>query len=473
MSRAYSRRIGANPVTAAVQPVEIYMDTKSVILKLSQLRDNPARNLKDYPIDREVVARIKASMGSTGLWNNLQVRPHPTEKGAYQIASGHHRLRAALAEFGPKCEVTAQCGNYGDFDMLRMMLAENTARRHASPGEDTQAIESAIVMIHRLMDRVPELYAAKSKDAVRMRKARTADGSSTTCCSLNANDVAELKSWYADERALMDRVPELYAATTSKAIQKRKERATKDGSSTTLGRINPSDLSELRAWYTDERQYQAARKSGEVGRTILTKFFVGAISTNDVRAILTAMAAAKQIGFTPAELANDVESIDILRRDVKFIREQAAIGTAPERIRHAVTAGRATIKDRVENGKVGGRRARAVVMAEQTEDPLAIVSALLQEVPADIRAPINRLRSALAEARKLGITSLRDIRTWGNMWSVLILCLDTVATALDQHSDGLTDAQRKEMRKLAEDIVSACNRKLPGNVISINSGRVA
>jgi len=399
------------------------MDTKSVILKLSQLRDNPARNLKDYPIDREVVARIKASMGSTGLWNNLQVRPHPTEKGAYQIASGHHRLRAALAEFGPKCEVTAQCGNYGDFDMLRMMLAENTARRHASPGEDTQAIESAIVMIHRLMERVPELYEPKTAQAV--------------------------------------------------ANRKHKAKISKDGSSTTLGNVNPSDLSELRAWYTDERQYQAARKSGEVGRTILTKFFVGAISTNDVRAILTAMAAAKQIGFTPAELANDVESIDILRRDVKFIREQAAIGTAPERIRHAVTAGRATIKDRVENGKVGGRRARAVVMAEQTEDPLAIVSALLQEVPADIRAPINRLRSALAEARKLGITSLRDIRTWGNMWSVLILCLDTVATALDQHSDGLTDAQRKEMRKLAEDIVSACNRKLPGNVISISSGRVA
>jgi hypothetical protein len=120
--------------------------TRTITVTLGQLRDNPTRNFKHHTIDFEKIGRILSNMRSHGLFHNLLVRPHPRLPEVYQLAFGHHRLRAALALFGPECETVVQCGDYSDRDLVLLQLHENIACRNPDNPEwdKLQAIAAAI-----------------------------------------------------------------------------------------------------------------------------------------------------------------------------------------------------------------------------------------------------------------------------------------------------------------------------------------
>ena len=92
-------------------------------MKVSKLRANPFRKISKYPIDREKIKQLKASINETSFWDNVLVRPHPTEKGVYQISYGHHR-HIALKELGIE-EVDLPVRDLDDATMLRIMANEN------------------------------------------------------------------------------------------------------------------------------------------------------------------------------------------------------------------------------------------------------------------------------------------------------------------------------------------------------------
>ncbi len=91
--------------------------------KVKDLEANPFRNIAKYPIDRVKVEALKTSIKETTFWDNILVRPHPTKKGKYQIAYGHHR-DIALKEL-KITEVDIPVRKLTDSQMVKIMAEEN------------------------------------------------------------------------------------------------------------------------------------------------------------------------------------------------------------------------------------------------------------------------------------------------------------------------------------------------------------
>ncbi len=90
---------------------------------IENLKPNPFRNINQYPIDKNRVEKLKASIKRTNFWGGLVCRPDTDEKNKYQLAFGHHRLQA-LKEIGIK-EITIKAIQYSDAQMLQAMADEN------------------------------------------------------------------------------------------------------------------------------------------------------------------------------------------------------------------------------------------------------------------------------------------------------------------------------------------------------------
>ncbi|MFH0938443.1 MAG: ParB N-terminal domain-containing protein [Planctomycetota bacterium] len=82
-----------------------------------------------YPIHREKVEALKASIRSTGFWDNLMVR-RASDAKHFEIAYGHHRLQAIQELISekivePELQIEVSVRNFDDADMLRIMANEN------------------------------------------------------------------------------------------------------------------------------------------------------------------------------------------------------------------------------------------------------------------------------------------------------------------------------------------------------------
>jgi hypothetical protein len=91
-----------------------------VKIKLIDLKTNPYRDLKKYPIKQERVDALKASIQQTGFWDNVLARPSGKQ---YELAYGHNRL-VALQQLGIE-EIDIPIKDISDADMVRIMATEN------------------------------------------------------------------------------------------------------------------------------------------------------------------------------------------------------------------------------------------------------------------------------------------------------------------------------------------------------------
>ena len=98
-------------------------------IALSELRPNPYRDLARYPIHREKIEALKASIRSTGFWDNILVRK--AKDGAhYELAYGQHRFEALRELVGEKVldadmQFELPVRKLDDAAMIQIMANEN------------------------------------------------------------------------------------------------------------------------------------------------------------------------------------------------------------------------------------------------------------------------------------------------------------------------------------------------------------
>jgi len=91
-------------------------------VKIKDLRPNPYRDIKNYPIDRDKVQSLIESIEQTGFWDNILAR---SVNGHIEIAYGHHRLEALKKVFKPDDEVDIPVKTLDEPTMIRIMANEN------------------------------------------------------------------------------------------------------------------------------------------------------------------------------------------------------------------------------------------------------------------------------------------------------------------------------------------------------------
>jgi len=98
-------------------------------VKLGDIKPNRFRNLDRWPLEQEVLDKLKQSIHETGFWNNLQAIEN--ERGEIELRFGHHRLAAGLELFGPEYEAAIEIVPYrGEWNLQRALLMENSIGRN-------------------------------------------------------------------------------------------------------------------------------------------------------------------------------------------------------------------------------------------------------------------------------------------------------------------------------------------------------
>ena len=132
-------------------------------IQVSNLRANPFRRITKYPIDREKIKELKASIKETTFWDNIICRKADS---IYEIAYGHHRL-VAIKELGIE-EVNIPVRDIDDATMIKIMANENRDSWKCSPS----VINETVWVVRDYLDK--ELKKYETWDDIRSGKnART------------------------------------------------------------------------------------------------------------------------------------------------------------------------------------------------------------------------------------------------------------------------------------------------------------
>lgn len=119
-------------------------------IKVGDLKPNPFRRIKSYPICEIKKASLMKSMRETGFWNNLLARKN--DKGEYEIAYGHHRIKAVMKEFGRDYVINIHVQKISDANMIRIMANENDQQYNTSP----TVINETVKVAKKFLENNPE-----------------------------------------------------------------------------------------------------------------------------------------------------------------------------------------------------------------------------------------------------------------------------------------------------------------------------
>lgn len=109
-------------------------------IQIKDLYPNPYRDMDNYPINREKVDALKASIKQTGFWDNIVAR---NKDGKIQIAYGHHRLTALREALPWETEVDIPIKDLSDSTMIQIMANENMEEYRTSPAIIDETVKVA------------------------------------------------------------------------------------------------------------------------------------------------------------------------------------------------------------------------------------------------------------------------------------------------------------------------------------------
>lgn len=108
---------------------------------VGDIRPNPFRHIERYPIRAEKVTALRESLRTTGFWGNVVAR---VKNGYPEIAYGHHRRDALIAEFGPEQQVELIVRDLDDETMLQIMARENMEEWGTSAAVEQETIRAVV-----------------------------------------------------------------------------------------------------------------------------------------------------------------------------------------------------------------------------------------------------------------------------------------------------------------------------------------
>lgn len=112
------------------------------VLPVEQITPNPDQPRRTFA--QEALQELAESLRSRGMLQPLIVRPHPSDRGLYQIVAGERRWRAA--QIAQLHEVPVIVRDLSDTEVLEVAIVENIQR------SDLNSIEEA-ASYRQLMDR--------------------------------------------------------------------------------------------------------------------------------------------------------------------------------------------------------------------------------------------------------------------------------------------------------------------------------
>ncbi len=148
---------GAAQYFAPQNPVGVEDLAAAKLIKVNLLESNPYQPRKTFP--EAALAELATDIREHGVLQPLLVRPHPTEKGHYQIVAGERRWRAAKET--SLTEVPCIERAMGDDEMERLALVENVQRADLDPIDEAHAYKR---LIERLGLSVRDVAASVHKD---------------------------------------------------------------------------------------------------------------------------------------------------------------------------------------------------------------------------------------------------------------------------------------------------------------------
>lgn len=107
---------------------------------VANLRSNPFRTEK-YPYNPEKIKQLESNIKATSFWDNILARPKAAEPGIYEIAYGHHRIKA-LKNLAIK-EIDIPIRDLDDAIMLKIMAQENMEEWDQSPLVGMETVKAA------------------------------------------------------------------------------------------------------------------------------------------------------------------------------------------------------------------------------------------------------------------------------------------------------------------------------------------
>ena len=135
---------------------------------IANVKSNPFRDFEIDPISEEQVAKLVASVKGVGQFGAVPVRPHPTQKGLFEQASGHHTLAAMRA--AGVTEVNVEARERSDNEMVHLMALENLTQRQDSASAQIDAVAAEAFLLARetlvLHDSVQNKSTAKQREHV-------------------------------------------------------------------------------------------------------------------------------------------------------------------------------------------------------------------------------------------------------------------------------------------------------------------
>jgi len=179
-----------------------------VKIALSNIVENPHRDLIRNPINKDQVDKIAESIARTGFWDNVVVRKSPTERGKYELAYGHNRMAAlghpTIKAVGDKRKLAQDSAQFivrdlSDFDMLTAMADENATQQKITPKIVFENVTAAIVLAEKLLTECANVTEFNS------RAKNTHRGSIHGVAKLHAwraNEFVKAKECLADGRGL-------------------------------------------------------------------------------------------------------------------------------------------------------------------------------------------------------------------------------------------------------------------------------
>jgi ParB-like chromosome segregation protein Spo0J len=113
-----------------------------MLVAIKDILPNPFRNIEHYPINREKVEALKASMDRTEFWDNILGRKRAD--GKIEQAYGHHRKIALLEHYGANHKVEITIRDLSDGDMIVIMAQENMEEWSTSAIVEIETVEAVV-----------------------------------------------------------------------------------------------------------------------------------------------------------------------------------------------------------------------------------------------------------------------------------------------------------------------------------------